>query len=97
MNCGEFRKILTSTGRSRQASEAQAVREAQLAVRKSGREDWGISVRSKVMAEGLSKSLQPYVSPEIERNMNLEVNKEEETYPGNTAGRKAPPVLIRGK
>ena len=49
------------------------------------------------MAEGLSKSLQPYVSPEIERNMNLEVNKEEETYSGNTAGRKAPPVLIRGK
>ena len=54
-------------------------------------------MRSKVMAEGLSKSLQPYVSPESERKMHLEVNKEEETYPGNTAGRKAPPVPIRGK
>ena len=53
-------------------------------------------MRSKVMAEGLSRSLQTYVSPEIERSMHLEVDKEAETYPGNTAGRKASPVPIRG-
>ena len=49
------------------------------------------------MAEGLSKSLQPYVSPEMERNMHLEVNKEEEIDPGNVTGRKALPGPIRGK
>ena len=47
------------------------------------------------MSDGISKSLQPCLSPKMESSECLQVEEEEEDCPENTAGRKVPPVPIR--
>jgi len=54
-----------------------------------------MSVRNKRMADGLSKSLQPSLSLDMVSSRCLQVGKEEEDCPENTAGRKFPPVPSR--
>jgi len=47
------------------------------------------------MADGFSKSLQPYLSPAVESSGCLQVKEVEEHFSGKMAGRKAHPVQIR--